>query len=387
MNLNFSLARPNNPVSAIRGTIYHKGERYRFNIGISIDPKTWSQDNQKCSKVDIQKRITKIRHFIEDSLTDLSTEADIKYVIAHIQDGDIEELPSCIDLSFPTFWQYFLQWSEKPSVVKKQRGLIYRTVKRLMGDKENWNGIDERYYFRLIEKLNEEKYSKNYQATIVAKIKVVMSEGYKLGYHTNTAYHSFKKPSAEVDSVYLTEEELERIYNVELFSEVEQKCRDLLILGCYTGARWEDFSQFTKANIQGSQFRYIQHKTGARVIIPLSPKIKPILARYGGKSPKLGPEQFNKVVKTICERAGVNEMVEIRHSKGNFYEHETLPKFKLISSHCCRRTLCTLLAQKGVPISSIMQVSGHKNLSSLQKYLRQTISETADKLAELDYFK
>lgn len=385
MNVNFSLADASKSITAIRITISSNGKRYRSGCGLSVNPATWNQTKQRTTNQSIQSKLNEIRHFLETSLNDKSNDKEIKIAFAHVKNGNVNE--TLIIKSNRSFWGYFLEWSERKSVVARQRQLIYRTIKRLMGDNDDWNDINEGYYMRLIQRLNDAEYSKNYQATIVSKIKVVMNEGMKLGYHNNMEFHKFKKPVADVDSVYLTEDELEKIWNVKLYNSTEEKCRDLLILGCYTGARWEDFSQFTNANIVDGRFRYIQHKTGMRVIIPLSPKVEDVLNRNEGKAPKLNSISFNKTIKVVCERAGINDMIEVRHSKGAMYVHETLPKFKLISSHCCRRTLCTLLAKKNIPINQIMQVSGHKNLSSLQKYLRQSISETADELAKIDFFK
>ena len=262
-----------------------------------------------------------------------------------------------------------------------------RTIQEMMGDNDDWEDIDSAWCFRLLREMNDKEYSKNYQGSIIAKIKTVMSEGYKLKYHKNEDFREFTKPSNEVDSVYLTDEELDRIWNLELTDDLERKARDLLFLGCYSGGRWEDFSCLSKDNIHGKELVYIQRKTGARITLPLSPRIKEVLKRNGGKSPTMSDVVFNRTIKTVCMKAKVVEKMQVRESKGEKYEHKTVPKWKMVSSHTCRRTLCTRLAQEGVPINQIMQISGHKSLASVQKYLRQSGLDTQNLLGKLNYFK
>lgn len=116
-------------------------------------------------------------------------------------------------------------------------------------------------------------------------------------------------------------------------------------------------------------------------------RLRDALRRNGWHSPLIGDVVFNRIVKTVCMKAGVNTPVQVRRSKGEGYEHETVPKWKMVSSHTCRRTMCTLLDRQGVPLKQIMSVSGHKSLVSLQKYLRQSESDNAEIFGKVGFFK
>lgn len=387
MNIHFNLASPSREESPIRVSVTQGGKQYRKSVGITAKTKMWRNEKTGNPKKDAALRL--IRIGLEECLDDTSDKKQVLRALERIEDGKWRENPSNLvkPSKRPSFWVYFKEWGERENPAKRQRVLAYNLIGELMGMDDDWEDVDSAYYTKLIQKMNARKYSKNYQGTMVSKLKTVMSEGLKLKYHRNEEFRSFTKPSNETDSVYLTETDLDRIWNLELKDDLEKKARDLLMLGCYSGARWEDFSRLSSDNIQGKELRYIQRKTGARVVLPVSPRIKEVLKRNGGKAPQMVDVVFNRTIKVVCQRAKINNKVEVRVSKGETYEHTSVPKWKMVSSHTCRRTCCTLLAERGIPLNLIMQVSGHKSLSSLQKYLRSSLAESAKELAKLDFFK
>lgn len=386
MKINFNLVYPTRAESPIRLVITHRGEVYRKSIGLTVRTSMWTK--KRCLDVKVANAIRLIRVGLEYTLDELSSVGDIQRAMARVHDGRWDEKASAvIHDGRPTFWQYFATWKDRDVPSKRQRANTYKLVAELMGTDDNWGDIDSAYYFRLIQAMNARKYSKNYQGSVVAKIKTVMSEGKKLKYHDTDDFRDFKKPSNETDAVYLTEDELNAVWELELTDDLEKKARDMLIIGCYTGARWEDYSQFSTDNIQGKEFRYIQRKTGARVTLPVSPRLREALKRNGGHAPSIGDVVFNRTVKVVCMRASIDSPIQIRESKGDAYEHKVVPKYKMVSSHTCRRTMCTLLEKAGVPHKEIMVVSGHKSLASFERYLRHTSNDVEESLAKVKFFK
>ena len=387
MNIYYNLVFPKKEESPIRVIITHRGKLYRKSVGLMADTKMWN--GRKTGNITKDNALRLIRIGLESQLDEMSTEKDISKALERVYNGRWNDVP--LELpevkKTPSFWEYFASWAEKDSPAKRQRKNTMTLIQRLMGDEHDWEQIDSAFCFTLLQKMDAEKYSKNYQGSVIAKIKTVMSEGQKLKYHNNSEYKEFKKPSNEADTAYLTKAELDRLWNLELPDTTERNARDLLIIGCYTGARWEDFSKFTKDNIVDGKFRYIQRKTGERVVLPLSPRLKAALKRNGWQSPQMNQMVFNRVVKTVCLKAKITDMVEVRKSKGDSFEHGRMPKYKMVSSHTCRRTLCTLLDQEGVPMREIMSVSGHKNLASLLKYLRKSERDTEEIFGRVKFFK
>lgn len=387
MKIHFNLVNPSESSSTVRVIVSHGGRQYRKSIGMTTKTALWKKERTGNERKDSQLRA--IRVGLEELLDDSSTEKDISRAFRHIEGGRWIDVPKAAPPGSkrPSFWSYFEDWASRDNPASRQRKLAYRLIGDLMGMDDDWEGIDSAFHTRLLQRMNEKKYSKNYQGTMVAKLKTVMSEGFKLKYHTNEEFRSFSKPSNETDSIYLTSAELDRIWDIALKNDIEKKARDLLILGCYSGARWEDFSRLSKDNIQGKELRYVQMKTGARVVLPVSPRIKEVLKRNGGKAPVISDVVFNRTIKVVCQRARINNKVEVRVSKGDSYEHRQVPKWKMVSSHTCRRTCCTLLASQGVSLDLIMKVSGHKSLASLQRYLRGSLADSTAELAKLSFFK
>lgn len=386
MNIYYNLTLPKQEESPIRVCVSHKGKKYQKNIGITTKTKSWN--GKRTGNVTKDNALRLIRVGLESVLDEFSSEKAISEALARVKDGRWSETPIATNTrGRASFWDYFEQWASRDNPAKRQRKNTMTLVQSLMGSGDDWEQIDSAFYFRLIRKMDEKGYSKNYQGSVVAKIKTVMSEGLKLKYHRNEDFREFRKPSNEVDAVALTKEELSKVWNVKLKDDLESRARDLFIIGCYTGARWEDYSQFTKDNIVDGKFRYIQRKTGARVTLPLSPRLKEALGRNGGKAPEMADAVFNRTIKVVCMRAGIATPIEVRRSKGEKYEHETVPKWKLVSSHTCRRTMCTLLDQEGVPMREIMTISGHKSLASLQRYLRKSERDTEEIFGKVKFFK
>jgi integrase len=95
----------------------------------------------------------------------------------------------------------------------------------------------------------------------------------------------FKTVEEPTESICLTEKELKRLYELDLQDNPRlEKVRDLFIIGCYTGLRFSDLSQLTKANINksGSVVKVNTQKTGEVVMIPLKSQVKEILLKYEG---------------------------------------------------------------------------------------------------------
>lgn len=223
-------------------------------------------------------------------------------------------------------------------------------------------------------------YNKGYRTntigTHIRDLKAVLNLAYKLGLHRNDGFRQFAKPSEEVDNVYLTEDEVKRIAEAHLSAPLA-KARDLFLLGCYTAMRYSDCSELTIADVEGKFIHKRQEKTNGEVIIPIHPRVREIINRYGG-APKLALQNLNERIKEVCKIAGICEKV---YKERRYYE-----KWQLVSSHTARRTGATLLYLQGVPTHSIMMITGHKSESSFKKYIKVTLQENAEILSKIKFF-
>jgi integrase len=186
----------------------------------------------------------------------------------------------------------------------------------------------------------------------------------------------------EGDDIYLTVEELKTIEKKEIPAHLE-KYRDIFLIGAWTGLRFSDFTRVTKENIInkfGNQYIKIKtKKTGEDVVIPVLPPLARILHKYPGLLPTVSEQKFNKYIKDICQLAEIDEPTEITISKGLLKTRKFVPKYKLVSSHTCRRSFCTnaFLEFEIEPIN-IMKISGHRTQRAFLRYIKADKFQTAN---------
>lgn len=195
----------------------------------------------------------------------------------------------------------------------------------------------------------------------------------------------FKIPEEESDAIYLSHEEITRIYQADLSAHpylVEY--RDLFVLGCLTGLRFSDFSTLKPEDLQRDMLYKKQEKSDHWVIIPLRHEAKIIFTRqFRDKIPQLTNPEFNRHIKTLGMLAGINQKIKFSYKKGNETVVVAKPKYEWITSHTARRSFCTNEFLAGTPVELIMKISGHKRTKDFYKYIRVSPEEAANKIKEL----
>ncbi len=392
MKVSFNLKDQNAEVSAVRLIITHKGKVYRKYTGFSVKTKQWKKtkkDGQWPTNPKDSERLKEIKLALEERLNEYSSEAEILLAIDQVltsKSNYYKPIDAAVKKR-PTFWEYFKEWSEREGPSKRQRTCTYRQLAEIMGTADDWEALDESYYLRLMQRMNDKGYSKNYQGAIISKLKSVLSEGYKMKLHRSEEYHKFRRYTEQPDTVYLTEDEVDRLWKLDLKDDMERRVRDLFLIGVYTAARFSDYSRLSEKNISKGYITFTQQKTSDSVIIPLAPRVAAILKRNGGCAPKLNQIVFNREIKVVCLKAGINGKTQVTRSKGARHVTTTVPKWKLVSSHTARRTGATLLHKTGIPVQSLMLITGHRSIQSLMHYLRLTKEENAYQLKNNPFFK
>lgn len=373
-------------------SISHKGHLVQKYIGISVFPNQFKKQRTKDEK--INEKLRHIENVLNEELNQFSTQADIKMAIEKAlgptkKDRSARIKAPSVGAGKPakSFLGYFDYWANLPTPNIRQKRNTLKLIKALMGDGMSWEDVDEGFHLLLLRKMKEHGYSANYIGSVISKLKTVMSEGYKLGYHTNVAYRNFSRPREDSSAIALTEDEIQQLWDVKLVKgSIEDKVRDLFLIGYYTGARFGDYSRITKENIRNGKLEYFQNKTGAFVMIPASTKLVSLLDRNGGKAPEVGQVVFNRYIKTVAMRANINGEVPLPKEKRKENGRPTY-RWEMVSSHTPRRSLATNLYLHGVTAKEIMAITGHSSLSAFEAYLRISKEQAAKKLADLDFFK
>lgn len=317
---------------------------------------------------------------------------------------------------------YFTDWVQKflddaPTRLYKGKPLKKRTIQHYQTTKYKLDGYENYFktkirfqeidlefyrnflfYCQNIEKINNNTIG-GYITNIKKWCKILDIEG--LPINPQYKHSEFSTISNSTKDVYLTEEEINKIYDHDFtYSERLDNVKDNFIFGLRTGLRISDFLRLEKYNFIGEFIEILTSKTAHPVVIPLHPQVKEILAKRNGNLPKqISDAKFNKYVKEACKAVGFDEMIDgakmvnKKEEKGFFPDSSILsknksrkvfdkyPKHELITSHTCRRSFASNLYGK-LPNFTIMAITGHKTESQFLKYIKITPRENAEKLKE-----
>lgn len=195
----------------------------------------------------------------------------------------------------------------------------------------------------------------------------------------------FKILDEESDAIYLTTDEIIRIYKTDLMAHPHLcKYRDLLVFGCLTGLRFSDFTTIKPEDVRNGMLYKKQDKSDHWVVIPLREEAQHIFFNeFNKKIPAITNADFNYYIKEVGKLAGITQLIKFSHKKGNKDVVTVKPKYAWITSHTCRRSFCTNEFLAGTPVDLIMKISGHKSLRDFYKYIRITPEEAGQKIREI----
>ena len=295
---------------------------------------------------------------------------------------------------------------------------VWKTFQKETHKTYDFDDIDMPLYFKYTEWMKARNYAINTVGKHIKNLKSILRCAESEGYNQNQKFKDkrFKGTRVEVDSIYLTKEDLEKFCAVDL-SKMPigyQQARDIFLVGCWTAQRVSDYNNIsrdaiqsytkrtivdvpdpenpgqTKPEIQVREVMYInirQHKTGAKVAVPCSSELKNILERYNYQMPHLADQVINRYIKEIGKMAGLTEMVEMVETKGGTKTTVKYEKYKLIHSHTARRTGATLMYLAGMDVYDIMKITGHSSPNMLKKYIKADQLEVVDKIIDkYNYF-
>lgn len=238
--------------------------------------------------------------------------------------------------------------------------------------------------------LSKQGYSISYIGKNIANLNTMCNDAFKNGIETNKQIKNIKVVSEKrkpEDIVYLSTEEQQKIKETELTSTAYINARKWLLLGCLIGQRGGDLLSLTPDNIKERQGRKIielvQQKTGKQVAIPVSNKA---LEYVENEFPyKISLARFNEYIKKICEKAEINKPTIglIKEEGKKAKVKTTLPKWKTISSHVCRRSFATNYYTK-IPTPLLMNITAHSTEKVFLAYIGKTTYDNAFQI--LDYF-
>jgi integrase len=219
---------------------------------------------------------------------------------------------------------------------------------------------------------------------ISAFIKAAKIKGLETNVEVESNLFSFIRDKT-IDT-FLDNGEIELVYNLDLSDNLElDNVRDLFIVGLWTGLRISDLKRINSFDFSTGNIRILEtEKTNAYVEIPVHEHLKAILIKRNGQLPEMSDQHFNRKVKDVCEKAGITKMIlgnlkdpQINRKVKGFY-----PKYKLISSHTCRRSFISNHYGK-ISDKTLMSISAHKSVAQFLSYVKTSSEDQAKELSNL----
>lgn len=285
-----------------------------------------------------------------------------------------------------------VQTIRKDATVKQYRnGLAkLKEYERTKRTKLTFEAIDHDFYNSFVAYcMKNLNLSTNSIGKLIKNIKLWMGTAHEEDLHSNLIYkaRSFKKPVEDAETIYLNEEELQKIRNAILPNYLDN-VRDIFLLACYTGVRSQDYGKLNKNSLinDGTMLKVRTEKTDEEVIIPLHPIAKGILEKYNGTPRLISNQKFNKYIKMVCQIVGITETVSLTRTCGGKKVTTRRPKCEFVSSHTARRSFATNAYKAGVPSLAIMAITGHRTEKVFLKYIRVSKEEHATMVGRHEFF-
>lgn len=241
-------------------------------------------------------------------------------------------------------------------------------------------------------------YKQNTVYATYAVLKPLLNAAKAEGFEFGDSYKALKGKCNDTDAIYLTEEEIRKIYQLDIPALIEageinfksdiEKTRDLFIIACWTGLRRSDINNLDKAlfDIESKTITITTEKTKHQVVIPMHPMVLSIYKKYGGRFPKLcDRNNTNEHLKECARLADIDSNVRIVENRGGKVSTLLYKKYQLVGMHTGRRSFATNMYKRRFPTIAIMRLTGHTTESNFLKYIKVSAEENALMMAEEFY--
>ena len=396
--IKFLIQTKNNPANIYIRLIDGRKIDVKTKTNLIINPADWSAAKQRPKNLkndelknldfDLQELKIKLLNYYNKNI---DQEINLKW----LKDFINPDKESVIPKSLVAYFDFYLE--------ERKNDFNPRNVSKINVVKNKLKEIEKEYKKKyLIKDINikfknefenynlQNGYSKNTIANNLKVIKSICKHAKKRGLQISSELDEIKTTEKKAISIYLTFEDLEKIEKADIGIEKQQDARDWLLISCYSGQRISGFMRFKKEMVithSGKQLiEFSQQKTGKKMVLPLHPKVTAILKKRNGNFPKkITDQQYNVLIKTICKKAGINDLVfggknDPETNRKVFKEYK---KYELVTSHIGRRSFATNFYGT-IPTSLLISATGHSTEKMFLTYIGKSSSDQALELA--NYF-
>jgi len=368
----------------------YKSKTTLFSTGEKIAPEYWNNKEQKVKKTFRGfNSLNAVIHKCKEDIDNIVREAvfnnvspEIEYIKHVLAQSKVKH--KNLQQNFKALLEIYDDFVQSSSYTKKKNTIkVYISVKNQLlkfekytNSKLSFKCMNMEFYDKFVEFLFVElKFKNNSVGRSIKTLKTFLNYAFEKGDNEYSFFRKFKVFNEEVDNVYLTEKELLLIYNLDLTGNQRlAKVRDLFCLSCFTGLRYSDVSRLKGENIKETYILLKTIKTNSVTSIPITSYSRSILSKYLHNDkyylPVISNQKMNKYLKELGQLAGINDKVFISSNSGAKRSEEMFEKWEVITSHTARRTFVTLSLEKGMRPEVVMQITGHKDLKTFQRYIK-----------------
>lgn len=217
----------------------------------------------------------------------------------------------------------------------------------------------------------------NSAAKDIKNLQRVINKAVSYSWSSRNPFKEFSCNYIDPPRPYLSEEEIDALYNKDFSIKRLARVRDLFIFQIYTGLAYIDMAEFTEDNLElgidGRSWIVIKRKkTGTRSSIPLLPRAQEVLDKY--KDDPLCVSE-HKILPFYCNQRMNGYLKEIA---------DLCEIKKTLTTHIARHTFATTITlSHGVPIETVSKMLGHTNLKTTQIYSKVVDKKIGDDMKSL----
>lgn len=202
-------------------------------------------------------------------------------------------------------------------------------------------------------------------------------------------FNRYKLSWEKTEKVYLTEEELLALEEIELMSGSKREIhRDAFVFACYVGGlRFSDIARLRWIHFNGSNITISTQKTKSTVSIKVPNKALAIIEKYNylNTAPSAFIFPFLKTDEDYSEPGKLMSQINSKNAFANKNLGIIAKKLGLeknISFHTSRHTWATRALRKGMRIEYVSKLMGHASVKTTQVYAK-IVNEELDKAMDV----
>lgn len=354
-----------NGLSPIEIAITLNGQRKFFTTSLKCDEKTFKK---KCPQ-NIAKYIDSMRDNLVTTIAEMTSQGiplNADRIRTAIQKGGLLSY-TIADL----FDDYFIILKKKVrnGQIKETVAKRYHFLRTLLEKKIDFNrevmdltpAFVENFYLDI-----KPNYKESSLAGMMTRFKTIVKFGMDNGRLRINPFQNIKINKHQKDITYLTEEELKRVFDLEIPNKSLADVRDVFILQASTGLAYTDVAHLTKDDIkiQEDGTHYIiknRQKTNVQYTTIVLPMGVEVLKRHNYKLRVISNQKTNLMLKTIQTLANIETTM---------------------TTHLARRTFAThLLCYKKIRVEVVSKALGHTNVKqTLSAYAKLLDTQVIEEL-------